>query len=303
MSWFTRPSDDEVMHIYEMVECSDMGTCDRSSGRCNCMPGFTGAACNRLACPGSPECSGHGNCYTMSELAEYATINGELAGFTYGMIPNNPLTWDAEHIQGCVCNEGYHGYDCSLKTCLSGDNPDSIGQLDEIQTISCKAPDQASNLESNVKQSSAVKLTIEYKNEVTPALYQYATVTEVKAALESLNGIREVKVTATSNTTLCDNTADGSTFHVKFLTEHGDLPLLRLKSVLSEDQVFRNSTLTSTELVKGTKEWVTCSDRGICDESTGTCTCFSGYSGSDGKGNAGVFPDCGHVEKIIMDLS
>lgn len=303
MSWYSLPSADEVMHIYEQVECSDMGTCDRTTGRCLCLPGFTGAACNRMSCPGSIPCSGHGNCYTMSDMAEFATVNGELAGYTYGVIPNNPLTWDAEHIQGCVCNENYHGYDCSKMTCLSGDNPDSIGQLDEVQEIHCKAPDLDPALDAATKQSQAVKLTIEYKNEITASLYQYATADEVRDALQVLNGIREVEVTATSNTTLCDSTLTGSSFRVKFLTEHGDLPPLRLKSVLSEDSVFRNSTLTTTELIKGTKEWVTCSDRGICDESTGKCSCFKGYASSDAKGGPGVYPDCGHVEKIVIDLS
>lgn len=302
MSWFTRPSDDEVMHVYERVECSDMGTCDRTSGKCICVAGFTGAACNRMACPGATPCSGHGNCYTMSDLAEFATVNGELAGYTYGMIPNNPLTWDAEHIQGCICNENFHGYDCSEMTCLSGDNPDSVGQLDEVQDIKCQAPDLNPSLSASDRQAQAVKLNIEYKNELSAALYQYATADEVRDALQALNGIREVEVTGHTNTTLCDSTLTGSTFRVKFLTEHGDLPPLRLKSATSEDGVSRQSNLTTIEVTKGTKEWVTCSDRGICDESTGKCSCFPGYASSDGKGGSGVYQDCGHVEKIVLDL-
>ena len=32
---------------HQQIECSNAGTCDRSSGNCICFPGFTGAACQR----------------------------------------------------------------------------------------------------------------------------------------------------------------------------------------------------------------------------------------------------------------
>ncbi len=31
--------------------------------------------------------------------------------------------WDADAIQGCVCDLGYTGYDCSKRTCPFGMNP------------------------------------------------------------------------------------------------------------------------------------------------------------------------------------
>ena len=39
--------------------------------------------------------------------------------------------------------------------------------------------------------------------------------------------------------------------------------------------------LTITELVKGTKENAECSNRGLCDYSTGLCKCFKGYTDFD----------------------
>mgnify|MGYP003310477734 CR=1 FL=1 len=40
-----------------------MGTCDRTLGVCFCQDGFSGAACDVLACPGeTAPCSGHGQC-------------------------------------------------------------------------------------------------------------------------------------------------------------------------------------------------------------------------------------------------
>lgn len=47
-------------------------------------------------------------------------MNGDLGGFTYGATNRNPLTWDYNKIYGCHCDEGWHGYDCSLRACCFG---------------------------------------------------------------------------------------------------------------------------------------------------------------------------------------
>ena len=44
----------------------------RTAGKCTCFEGFTGDACQRLACPSSVtgvECSGHGECISMKRMA------------------------------------------------------------------------------------------------------------------------------------------------------------------------------------------------------------------------------------------
>lgn len=120
-------------HAY--TECSGKGMCNRDSGECECFDGFTGSACQRTTCPN--DCSGHGQCYTLREVArgsnrdsdvtgrnfreisvDYgkSTYSGVLGSFDYDL-------WDADKNQACVCDPGFFGPDCSLRECPRGDDP------------------------------------------------------------------------------------------------------------------------------------------------------------------------------------
>eukprot|EP00613_Pedinella_sp_CCMP2098_P062229 CAMPEP_0171983314 /NCGR_PEP_ID=MMETSP0993-20121228/273231_1 /TAXON_ID=483369 /ORGANISM="non described non described, Strain CCMP2098" /LENGTH=667 /DNA_ID=CAMNT_0012636073 /DNA_START=59 /DNA_END=2063 /DNA_ORIENTATION=+ len=65
-------------HFY--MECSNKGMCDRETGSCGCFPGYEGSACQRASCPN--DCSGHGTCETIKELAEDRE-DGDLAKGAY----------------------------------------------------------------------------------------------------------------------------------------------------------------------------------------------------------------------------
>jgi len=93
-------------HYY--MECSNKGTCDRSSGECSCYDGFDGAACQRTSCPNT--CSGHGVCKTIEALAKADNQN------IYKL-------WDRQTTMGCECDAGYYGPDCSLRDCKQGVDP------------------------------------------------------------------------------------------------------------------------------------------------------------------------------------
>merc|ERR1711991_630287 len=54
-----------------LEECSGRGSCDRTTGTCECEEGRSGTACEMIMCPGSDpmSCSGHGRCMRMSTIA------------------------------------------------------------------------------------------------------------------------------------------------------------------------------------------------------------------------------------------
>lgn len=283
VAWFTLPNADDEAHLFESVECSNMGTCDRASGICTCNEGFVGAACHQMTCPGGTElCTGHGQCLDMTTLAELATVNGELAGYTYGRTPNKPSTWDGLKVHGCHCDEGYTGYDCSLRVCPLGDDPRTTEQLDELQVISCTDTDGNGDI------------SFKFREQVTVVpISASATMQQVKDALETLSSITSVAVDLvdiTKDDKLC--TIGGNQMVVTFLTEHGNLPRLQI--------IQQNvDNIAVTEQQEGTKEVLECAGRGVCDASTGTCECFIGYSSSNGMGGPGTTGDCGYIEPII----
>jgi len=93
---------------HSMLECAGQGICDRSTGNCECFPGYEGEACTRSVCPN--DCSGNGICLSASRLASDA-------GHTY------TYAWDSDKHFGCKCDAGFRGPDCSLQECPSDFDP------------------------------------------------------------------------------------------------------------------------------------------------------------------------------------
>jgi hypothetical protein len=87
-----------------------------------------------VSCGGGVDdaCNLHGKCMSMAELARYHTNNGDSDPQEYGSDPNSVDTWDANRIHGCLCDGGYDGYDCSLRTCPSGDDPGTYDDAPEV---------------------------------------------------------------------------------------------------------------------------------------------------------------------------
>ena len=96
-AWFDQPWATDEAHA--MVECSNAGHCDASTGACQCRAGFEGGACERRSCPDGPNglaCSGHGTCLTMRQLGLVSSYNGEASPWDYGSPSRaNATAWDA----------------------------------------------------------------------------------------------------------------------------------------------------------------------------------------------------------------
>ncbi|KAG7388491.1 hypothetical protein PHYPSEUDO_012277 [Phytophthora pseudosyringae] len=130
-AWHDTAQRDDDAHYF--AECGNRGTCDRTTGECGCDAGFVGSGCRRMQC--SNDCSGHGTCEFIEELAgdSFHKRIGGVASRKYSL-------WDREKIMGCVCDAGYEGHDCSLRTCSKGDDPLTPNQYDMVQAIILDKP-------------------------------------------------------------------------------------------------------------------------------------------------------------------
>jgi len=273
-SWFDYPTATDAAH-YSLTECSNAGYCDKESGECACMLGFTGSGCERMDCPGFNDgayCSGNGRCESMEQMARYANNNGDVLegveSVRYGHVPNNPATWDFDKIYGCHCDEGFGGYDCSMKSCPFGDDPDSVkGQYNEVQKVTCESA------------STAGSFVLTFRGADTVSLASDATAEEVETALEALRGIVDVNVfleEGTAGTAVCGNDGAGGgavVFYVEFFYPTGNVSLIKVKSTINLGSV------TVAGFIEGSKEFIECSGRGHCDHDTGLCDCVRGYDG------------------------
>ena len=77
-SWFDNIQGDGHAHATKR-ECSGQGACDREGGTCQCSPGFTGEACDRVECGTASQigCQGVGRCLPLWKRGELASVNGE----------------------------------------------------------------------------------------------------------------------------------------------------------------------------------------------------------------------------------
>jgi hypothetical protein len=312
-AWFDYPAAPQYAHA--PTECSNRGVCDRSKAECTCDVGFTGGACQRHKCPSATDfaCSGHGRCLAMNMLAEKHTDDyGGAAANRYGEAPNNPRTWDFDSMTGCYCDEGYHGFDCSLMSCPVGDDPKKRNLHNEVQAFTCTTVpvplgDAAFTGAVAGTPTTYGAFTVAFRGVETAWIDHQATEATVKAQLEKLRTLGKVEVVfmkkdaavgaAAKAAADVACTGDGSNVvQVKFLTELGNLPDLTFRR---RDSVQLGSIELSVDgrgaSHAGTRApQIMCSNRGICNEVLGICTCFHGYGSSDGAGGPGTRGDCGH---------
>lgn len=340
-AWFDYPTGPEKAHA--SAECSNKGECDRNTGQCKCQRMFEGSACERMTCPGSDSpwgvCNGHGRCMTMFDLAKYSrTDNGDPIEVSYGKDPNSPSTWDAKAVLGCNCDDGWSGYDCSLRTCLDGyditllEADESL--VDEIQEMYCQS----------INPRATTTFRLSFRGEKTNPISYSATAADIKQELEALSTVGRINVVfnddnAALTLPVCAS-GPGTRVIFRFETEHGDVPPIRVvmgrktasggyadgDGFISGDLVFwggdpdndyRGSSpsnmyrfdklppagyhgggIRAAETRKGTTSMAECSGRGTCDRELGVCKCYPGFGSSNGNRGPGDREDCGWREPL-----
>jgi hypothetical protein len=200
-------------HSYR--ECGGRGSCDFETGICQCFPGFTGVACRRTTCPNS--CSGHGVCVNDDISNYHAAGNTNLPADDIDINTWGNL-WASDKFQGCQCDGGWGGNDCSLRQCPRGDDPetqcaDELG--DDIQYVECTnlfATKETyfklrfTDLLGNRYNTRAIVIRnhapTDLNRDVEGPKYTKAASHSIQTALESLPNfaIPKVEVTATTET-------------------------------------------------------------------------------------------------------
>jgi len=146
----TRTTPHDEAHFYR--ECANKGVCDRTTGQCQCFPGYEGEGCTRTTCPNG--CSGHGRCRTIhDDMPKYAA-------------------WDLHHTQYCDCDSGYSGPSCSMRDCPRGADPVlyALEVTNSVQGIFWRTFNKASTNENdeatyNDRMPSTVHYTITFTDE------------------------------------------------------------------------------------------------------------------------------------------
>lgn len=93
---------------HPLVECSNKGTCDRTTGTCQCFPGYDGIACQRTVC--NNNCNDRGTCWNLKMIA--ANYDGQY-----------DAPWDSDKQLGCICDSGFRGPSCEFVECPTGEDP------------------------------------------------------------------------------------------------------------------------------------------------------------------------------------
>ena len=274
-AWYDKSSAIDTAHA--SMECSNQGLCDRKTGSCDCFDSFTGAACQRTMCPN--DCNGRGNCLTMQDISLTQGADYDhsiaLAGDGIGVQYTN---WDNSSLVMCRCDYGFFGPDCSQLMCPKGDDPSTLNQVKKQLKVTVSTASDA-NL--------AGTLGLEFQAETAYIPLDEPSGGKCKRGLEDSFKYKEV-------TCVFEEIAANTEY--AFTITFEEWPLYPVENNLhshdgnpAKTEFFCDQTLTShsdltctfVDVVNtGIQEYNYCSDRGICDFTSGRCKCIAGYGGA-----------------------
>jgi hypothetical protein len=278
-------------------ECSGVGPCNTRTGKCVCNAGFSGDACQTLACPtaGNLVCGGKGKCMSLAAAA----AAGNSAGSASLPRPASQYrAWDAERVFGCVCDEGWSGPDCTVQLCPQGPDPLTTA-LPEVQSVTCTCGEGGDCSSGGFSVSygprtalvlAAARATTAEEDPTAPQGSGYALGESVESVLRSVAPGMISTVVLTGGAASACGPSPGATL-VTFLPSLGNVPplLLGQGTLPHPDSV----QLTLSTFQDGTAEVLPCSGRGKC--TGGACTCLPGFYPSDGAGGPGAVANCGSL--------
>jgi hypothetical protein len=307
-AWFHEPAVDEVAHDV-MMECSNMGICDRGNGQCTCRKGYEGAACERMSCPGristSSDCNGRGRCISMRNLAlQHRDAFQSPDPVEYGSKAADPATWDADMVYGCFPDQyGYVDAEYKITTpsgaaltkyeCPVGYN---TRLLDRV--VRTGAGDLLANY-TMVREKQSIRcdalsgyFTVSFRGATSAPIYANASSLEVVQALQSLQTLGKVEVRYDPGMTeLCTQRAHVLAY-VTFVDQLGLVPMM----AVAENYLDGGAAMAffDTEHIGTTDGLLECAGKGDCDFTTGLCRCWDRQGTSDGIGGPGDSGDCGN---------
>lgn len=297
----------------QSAECSGVGTCDRSKGECVCSGGFEGAACEKMKCGGSSTsiCGKAGRCISLRQAAL------GYDGFRLVHTPSIYEEWDADRIQGCLCDEGFTGVSCGKRLCPSGDDPSTPG-VAEVQEITCVC--SSVNKEGKGDCAPGGAWTVSFAgrtarvraNAVSSKAFEsydmprgsgaaigeslQSVLESLRPAVPTFSSITYSAADASGSLTIgaCSSAmSEKNVIRISFLKSVGDAPEIQVGSGSLVDAAGFPADVSVVTLQRGTTESLPCSNQGFCNAGDGQCTCYPGRFASDGNGNSGSINDCG----------
>lgn len=331
-AWFDEAWRRDTAH--QPAACSGWGSCDGRSGRCICRRGYRDAVdCSLGPCPGNQDnsslaCQAEASRQQDEDSDRYANPTscktmGQLAAISLAedgnlIRPAPQYTgWDAKMWRACQCSGWAYGgprgqtaskrfgYGCNEWTCPAIEDPRRGGwdeRQHEVQSIACTATGGSFQLEFEGVLTSSIShdAFVLDRHNAAP------TVPSLEGELKKLVSLPRVRVelvpdpatddvdTYTANDRRDQRVCGTSKkILVTLLGSHGDPQLMR-----SHEGLLQGGSVTVAEEVKGTKHADECSRRGVCDRSTGKCSCMRQYGSSDGEYGPGLLGDCGHLDTL-----
>lgn len=296
IAWVDTP--DKVGSRHKYAECAARGICDRSTGDCQCFPGYEGKACARTACPN--DCSGHGSCAYIEDMPYKVVPMDFVRGNFLFQEPYtfNYYSWDQGKTRGCICDPQYGDVDCSKRMC-----PYATDVMDQRDNMIAPAKYQVQQIlfqadKGDISRLNAQTFALTFKSRLnetftTPPIVFDATaagfhdmILDVQQALMNLPNRVIDKVTVHGEPTVA---AGMVTFNISFVGDavQGPQNLITVKSFKCGDGCFPKITGLElvpksnnvTELTLSDFNSYECGRRGKCDYTSGLCTCFAGYTG------------------------